>query len=474
MAKATLINSAGKKVVVESGSQEAKQYFGQGYQLMGSSGKYVAPASSVASTVKTTTPAATTTPTQVSSEVKKATLINNSGNKVVVESGSSQAQDYFGQGYKLMGADYSNVNNMSEANAAINANQESDAASKATDEEPAVRKTTADIMAEIKKTTAPKTEAPAAPNYNESLVKYREDYGINDLETQLNDLKTEQAQILSDLKNRKTAERAKKVATNVISGRISVAEQQESERLDVINNAINTINNQLTTKYNIVETLMNTKQMDYQAASSAYDKENANNIALFNAAKNIEESQKSDIEKAQDTARSNAQITLNAYTSAGTTYDQLDDTQKTYLTKLGVESGLGANFFSTVLKTSSGKQILTTIKSDDDTKVSIIYKDGTRSVIATGLTAKKTGSNTDTEEAARKKEVADFKKAAADMIVKLDNGDIAWGTAYESLKVAYPGLEGAIDEALGGGYNQETGQWYGRAVTSSVKKRSVN
>ena len=32
--KATLINSTGKKVVVEVGSQQAKQYFGQGYKLM--------------------------------------------------------------------------------------------------------------------------------------------------------------------------------------------------------------------------------------------------------------------------------------------------------------------------------------------------------------------------------------------------------------------------------------------------------
>jgi len=37
MAKSTLINSAGKKVVVDSGSSQANQYFGQGYKLMGGS-----------------------------------------------------------------------------------------------------------------------------------------------------------------------------------------------------------------------------------------------------------------------------------------------------------------------------------------------------------------------------------------------------------------------------------------------------
>ena len=43
MPQATLINSAGQKVVVDSGSQQAQNYFGQGYQLMGANGQYQAP-----------------------------------------------------------------------------------------------------------------------------------------------------------------------------------------------------------------------------------------------------------------------------------------------------------------------------------------------------------------------------------------------------------------------------------------------
>lgn len=70
--KATLINSANQKVVVESGSQSAKDYFSKGYQLMDSSGKYtptavpavanVAPAASSASPAKTDIPAPSPAP----------------------------------------------------------------------------------------------------------------------------------------------------------------------------------------------------------------------------------------------------------------------------------------------------------------------------------------------------------------------------------------------------------------------------
>jgi hypothetical protein len=41
----------------------------------------------------------------VSAATKKATLINEDGDKVVVAAGSSEAQYYFGQGFVLMGAD---------------------------------------------------------------------------------------------------------------------------------------------------------------------------------------------------------------------------------------------------------------------------------------------------------------------------------------------------------------------------------
>src|SRR3990167_7881940 len=49
--KATIVNAKGKKVVVEAGSQDAQQKFGQGYALMGAGGKPVGP--QVASTKAT-------------------------------------------------------------------------------------------------------------------------------------------------------------------------------------------------------------------------------------------------------------------------------------------------------------------------------------------------------------------------------------------------------------------------------------
>lgn len=292
-------------------------------------------------------------------------------------------------------SDFSNVNTNADANKAINDQQAQDAAGATMNNEPPTRKTTGDIMKEITTAIKPEVAEPVAADFTGALTTYRSEYGVTALETQLDELRAQEQDLFAQKQTRITSERGKPVAMNVISGRIGQVEQQENERLGVVQRSIANATNQLNTKYNIINTLMKTKELDYNNAVAAYDKEMSNNISIFNAARSIEEEAKSDLEREQDTARSNAQIALNAYTARGMTYTELTPAEKTNLTKLGVQSGLGADFFSNVMSVSAGKDILTTITSEDDTRASIIYKDGTVKTISTGLPAKKvTGSTT--------------------------------------------------------------------------------
>jgi len=185
---------------------------------------------------------------------------------------------------------------------------------------------------------------------------------------------------------------------NVIEGRVGEVERQENERISAVERSINSVTNQLQTKYNIVDTLMKTRQMDYESASSDYNQEMSTNISIFNTARNISEDAKTEIEREQDTARSNAQIVMNAYTASGKTYDKLSSAEQVTLTKMGVQSGLGADFFVNVLNNSNGKPILTTIVSDDQTTASIIFKDGSKKTMSTGLPTKETSSNKTTDK----------------------------------------------------------------------------
>ena len=323
---------------------------------------------------------------------------------------------YAGQSLTLPGGeggsgiiDYESFQSNEEATEIINADQEQDVQSASESEDPPVRKTTQDIMKEIETQVAPEVEKPVA-DFTESLEEYRTEYGVEGLETQLNDLRAQEEELQAIKRQRVASERGKTVAMNVIEGRVSETERQENERIDALNRTINSVTNQLNTKYNVIDTLMKTQEMDYNSSVASYDKEMASNISMFNTAKGIEEAEKTEIERERDNARSNAQIILNSYTSAGRTYDELTEPERTSLAKLGVESGLGTSFFQNVLKTSAGKDILTTIVSADDTKATILYKDGTTKTVSTGLPAKPI-SGTDISLAQRKTDMVADKGA---------------------------------------------------------------
>ena len=84
--------------------------------------------------------------------------------------------------------------------------------------------------------------------------------------------------------------------------------------------------------------------------------------------------------------------------------------------------------------------------------------------IKTSQEARLNKEKTKEEDEDVNKEIENFRKDAADIIAKLDNGDITWGTAFDQLKIKYPNASNElIDQTLKGGYNPETDEWYGRA-----------
>jgi LysM repeat protein len=371
--------------------------------------------------------------------------------------------------------DYSSVETFDEANDVINEDQEFDISDFGNDADtPPVRRTVEDIIAEVKSAITPDEEKPVA-DFEQTLKDYRTQYGLEDMETQLDQLRAQEQDLLSIKESRVAAERTKPVATNVIAGRISETERQENERIAVVQRSIANLTNQLNTKYGIIDTLMNVKKMDYDAAVADYDDEMSTNISVYNAARGILEEEKTEIERAEDNARSNAQIILNAYADSGTTYDQLSATEKTNLTKLGVQSGLGSDFFANVLKTSSGKDILTTIVSADDTKATIIYKDGTTKTIATGLPA-----DQGTEEDLDSSELKVFYKQSMDTelqkVVGTDGyvSPESWAKARQRWAANTPYTTSDFDDAFRGYVNPSHPQDYAgfESYSSGFKKLS--
>lgn len=364
------------------------------------------------------------------------------------------------------------VTEADKANELINSQQDADINAKSTADGVETRKTTDDIMNEIRESIQPDTERPDAPNYEQSLRDLRTEYGIEPLENQLNDLNGQLEDLYAIRKQRIEAEKNKTVATNVIAGRVSEVEKQENERIAELESSISKITNQLNTKLSVVNSLMGAKELDYNTAVQDYDAQMKENITLFNAAQGIEESLKSEEQRAIDNARSSAQILMNGYLSAGMSYADLTPTQQSTIQKLAVESGFDPSFYETVMSVTGEvqKEVLTQIISDDKSQVSIVYKDGTTATIPTGFRAganvpaggfKSGGSSTSTED----KEIAKFRSESADLVGKLDSGEISWGTAWDQLHIKYPNASPQlIDQTLGGGYDPASESYYGRGT----------
>lgn len=465
MAKATLINSSGQKQVVEVGSADANKFLGQGYQLMGASGKFVAPGGG-----NNQAPGSGNVGQGSSS---KATLINNKGDKVVVDSGSQQAKDYFGQGYQLM----------TDLNKDINANQQNDIAKKEAEMNGAPGKSKAELaMDELRKTVTPDTPKPTEqPKLEQTYNDLRASYGVTDLETQLNDLKNSEEKLRSDATARKDYAESKPVALGVIAGRQSEIDRQTDKQLTENLRQQNYLTNQLKTKYDIIGNIMNFRQKDYENAQSAYDKEFSQNIQLLQQVRADETANTNQDNIKADNARADYAIFINAIKDGSLDISSLSSSQKAILTKLEVQQGLPVGTYEMLVPKTQGKS-LTSLGVDNNSSggrsayfMTVDKKTGQPSIISIplpGAVSTKSSGGGSGKQTQEEKDIEKFRNDAADLIGKLDGGEMSWGTAWQQLHVKYPNASNElIDQTLGGGYDSAKKEWWGRGTI--VKKRSV-
>ena len=273
------------------------------------------------------------------------------------------------------------VNTIDEANTLINAGQQEDFNVASESEEPETRTSSSlysDVFSQISKSlTEGIGERPEAIDRVATYKALREEEGITSLESTLSDLKAEANTIKSTMRARATTEKGKPVAMNVIAGRISEEEAQEQERLNAVNDQINTVTNQLTLKYNMVDTIMKYTGEDYDDAVASYDSQLSQNLSLMNTVKGIVGDIKSDQEKAQDNARANLQIIYNNLSSSNADVDTLDETTLLNITKLELQAGLPQGFYKTVAKDNPLSDIISTTSREENGKkyVDIVLRD---------------------------------------------------------------------------------------------------
>ncbi len=261
------------------------------------------------------------------------------------------------------------IRTVDELNASLDAGQKEDFKQASSLEDPRVRTSSlyTDAFAQIREGLTQGIGARPEPIDRAGTYQaLREEQGISVLEEELTALQSDARAIKSAMRARIAAERAKPVAMNVIEGRISEAEQQEQQRLDAINDEISLLTNQLTLRYNVVDTIMKYTGEDYRDAVDSYDSQFSQNISLMNAVRGIVGDIKSDQDRVQDNARANLQIIYNNLSSGGASLDDLDETTELNIIKLELEAGLPIGFYKNIFKEHPGDKIFTSTPTEEN------------------------------------------------------------------------------------------------------------
>ncbi len=238
----------------------------------------------------------------------------------------------------------------------------------------------------LKNSLAPAGGEPELLNRTLMFDELRTKYNIGDLETSLNDLKTEARTIQASQRERSKNEEGKAVPLGVIGGRVSEITRQENEKLDFVNRQIQTINDELTTKYSVVQTMINFAGLDYNDAVDKYTSDFNRNIQIYG----LIQTEKND---ARDAARANLQIMQNSIIKGNTSFASLDPSTQAMISKLEVQSGLPVGFTAS-LKADANANIIFSNTNNGVTQVGFKNADGTVSVKSYG-TPTGGGSETD-------------------------------------------------------------------------------
>jgi hypothetical protein len=411
-------------------------------------------------------PKASYGPSSTKTEVKTLKGYDQGGKEVYVQPG---------QYYKGISA--TPITNIKEADDMINGNQEADYNLKAQEDAPKTRlDETKNLLDEYSSLFTGGKKKPETPSMEDTFTNLQKTYDTASLESEMADLNKEEKSIQARIRARKEYEASKPVAMGVISGKQAEIVRQENEELDRVKRDKSYLNDQLQSKYNMINTLMSLKQTDYTNAMNAYDKEFNQNIQTINFIRGIQNDAQTREDKQKSDALANLQIMTNAISSGSIDYSSMSPEQKSQINKNELLAGLPIGFTEMLQSRIPDKEIkATNIDYDSNGKeyatILTVDKKGKMETqtIYTGVKKPVSGSGVSDEEKERKQEVKSFQNDAAGWVEKLESKDeygnlkYSWGAAYDSLKLKYPQFESLIDEALGGGYDEEKKAYYGRA-----------
>ena len=234
------------------------------------------------------------------------------------------------------------------------------------------------------------SDSSVLPSYESDYEALRSEQGVGAVEGQLNTLNKTIADKEASLREGMYNVEGKLKPMELIGTEQRELARQGQEAMDELTRRKATLVDELNTKYSLIETTMNLRKMDYEAARGRYESDFNLQLKLLDIVEGREDKEEN---LALSAAKANW-ATMTSMIASGLkdgsilSYDGLSDEIKTNIRKMEIAQGLPAGFTSQVMNNvDKEKTIKSVITSSDKTQATYLYDDGTSQVFNTGLTA---------------------------------------------------------------------------------------
>lgn len=220
-------------------------------------------------------------------------------------------------------------------------------------------KTDEQIQQEVEKAIKPDSALPEVPNLVDLFKSMREEYGVNDLEQQIGELKAMEDEAYAIWRQRNNFAENQQVRMGVISGRQGEIAKQQQEQLDFLGRQIQRKSDQVQGAYTLISTIMDLTQTDYNNALNRYNTELDQKLKVYQLTQEAKQQQLSnkmtlldieykEVQRQEEIARANLEIYMNLMLEGNLDYKSLDANTKMQLDKMAIQAGLGSGFMSKI------------------------------------------------------------------------------------------------------------------------------
>ena len=214
---------------------------------------------------------------------------------------------------------------------------EADALSSAPVEDSTSSRTSSSIEDDFQAMVAKLGAPPTAPDLNADQTNEQNAVGVPALQSNLNDLNTNlstlENTILQGEANEASADSAKGVVSAIVGGRVKMVSAQDAYALATLKSQIKDATTALNQANTAVSSFMKNDQTNYTDASNAYDK-------AFTQAMTVYQDETTDMNKAQTTAKANAQVIINSYKGSQVGVGSITDSEKAQWSQIEQAAGL--------------------------------------------------------------------------------------------------------------------------------------